>query len=375
MLSFWESQSFLAYDFIVVGSGIVGLSTAANLKERVPSAKILVLEQGIFPSGASTKNAGFACFGSLTEVLADIERIGEAKTLQLIEKRWRGLQTMLHRLGAQAIDFQALGGYELISAKELPALEKIEYINHLVYPLFKQKVYSNVSAKIKEFGFNPNFVKALIFNELEGQINTGKMMQTLLEYVQKQGITVLNNCEVSRIEDLGNQVEVEVNHKIHFSASKVAICTNAFAPKLFPELNIAPGRGQVLITQALDNLPFKGTFHYDEGYYYFRNFENRVLFGGGRNLAFEQETTTEFATTELIMNDLQQKLQEIILPNQTFEIAQTWAGIMAFTPNREPIVRLHSSRVALGVALNGMGVAIGSLVGEEVVGLLIDIAR
>jgi glycine/D-amino acid oxidase-like deaminating enzyme len=371
MLSFWENQSFLVYDFIVVGSGIVGLSVASKLKERVPSAKILVLEQGIFPSGASTKNAGFACFGSLTEVLADIDRIGEAKTLQLIEKRWRGLQKMLQRLSPQAIDFQALGGYELISAKELPALEKIEYVNELVYPIFQQKVYSNVSPKISSFGFNPFFVKALIFNALEGQINTGKMMQALLAYGQKQGITILNNCEVSQIEDLGNQVLVEVNQQTRFKASKVAVCTNAFAPKLFPELNVMPGRGQVLITQPLDKLPFKGTFHYDEGFYYFRNFENRVLFGGGRNLAFAQETTTEFATTELIMNDLQQKLREIILPNHSFEIAQTWAGIMAFTPNREPIVRLHSPRVALGVALNGMGVAIGSLVGEEVAELLI----
>ena len=32
-LSFWEHQSFLKYDYVIVGSGIVGLSTAAHLKE------------------------------------------------------------------------------------------------------------------------------------------------------------------------------------------------------------------------------------------------------------------------------------------------------------------------------------------------------
>ncbi|MCU0445008.1 MAG: FAD-binding oxidoreductase [Microscillaceae bacterium] len=372
MLSFWESQSFVQYDFIVIGSGIVGLSAACSLRERAPQARILVLERGMFPSGASTKNAGFACYGSLTEVLADIARIGEAQTLQLIAKRWQGLQKMLGRLGASNIDFQGLGGYELISEQELSALDKLEYINQLVKPIFGKAVYSAVSAKIAQFGFNPQFVKALIFNELEGQIHTGKMMQALLTYTQKQDIRILNNCQVNRLETIDNEVQITVNEHVHFKAAKVAVCTNAFAPELFPELAIAPGRGQVLVTQPLKNLRFAGTFHYDEGFYYFRNIENRVLFGGGRNLAFAQETTTEFATTDLIMNDLQQKLQEIILPNQSFEIDQTWAGIMAFTPNHEPIVRLHSPQVALGVALNGMGVAIGSLVGAEVAELLVN---
>ena len=42
----------------------------------------------------------------------------------------------------------------------------------------------------------------------------------------------------------------------------------------------------------------KGAFHYDEGYVYFRNIDNRVLLGGGRNLA-KAETTDVFGTTNL----------------------------------------------------------------------------
>ena len=86
-LSFWERDSFLHYDFIVVGGGIIGLSTAISLRTSAPNASILLLERGIFPSGASTKNAGFACFGSLTEILSDCQRIGEDATLDIIEKR------------------------------------------------------------------------------------------------------------------------------------------------------------------------------------------------------------------------------------------------------------------------------------------------
>ena len=73
-LSYWELKSWLTnVDYTIVGSGIVGLNTALNLKKRFPKANILVLERGVLPQGASTKNAGFACFGSLSEILDDLK--------------------------------------------------------------------------------------------------------------------------------------------------------------------------------------------------------------------------------------------------------------------------------------------------------------
>lgn len=49
MFSYWEQQSFLHYDHIVIGSGIVGLSTAIELKDRFPQKRVLVLERSLFP--------------------------------------------------------------------------------------------------------------------------------------------------------------------------------------------------------------------------------------------------------------------------------------------------------------------------------------
>jgi len=50
----------LNYDLIVVGAGFTGLSTAIHFKKHHKKANVLVLDRGIFPSGASSKNAGFA---------------------------------------------------------------------------------------------------------------------------------------------------------------------------------------------------------------------------------------------------------------------------------------------------------------------------
>src|SRR5437764_1278060 len=106
MLSFWERESLLDYDCIVIGSGIVGLSTAISLKEINPSLRVMILERGILPGGASTRNAGFACFGSPTELLADIELDGADAMTALVEKRFLGLGKLRKRLGDKEIGYE-----------------------------------------------------------------------------------------------------------------------------------------------------------------------------------------------------------------------------------------------------------------------------
>ena len=371
MLSFWEQDVFLTYDHIVIGGGIVGLSTAVSIKEMDKSKKVLVLEKGIFPSGASTKNAGFSCFGSLTEVLADLQTMSREEVLDLIKVRWEGLGLLKQRLGAQAIDFRQWGGYELLVGEQVKAVDRIEEINELLYPLFEAQVYSLCDQKIVEFGFNPSRVDQMVYNPFEGQIHTGKMMKRLQAYAASLGVEVYSGVEVDAIKEEENSVRVVVNSDLTFKAERVAICTNAFSKKLLPELPLEPGRGLVLITEPIKGLPFQGTFHYDEGYYYFRNYEDRVIFGGGRNLAYEEETTTTFGINQQILMKLEKDLHEMILPDRQAKIAQTWSGIMAFGKNKQPILRRTSDRVFVGARLGGMGVAIGSQLGLDLAQMML----
>ena len=153
------------------------------------------------------------------------------------------------------------------------------------------------------------------------------------------------------------------------STKKLLFATNGFSKDLFSE-DVQPARAQVLITKPIPNLEIKGTFHLDKGYYYFRNIDNRILFGGGRNLDFQGETTTDFGNTNLIQNELERLLKEVILPNHKFEIEHRWSGIMGMGSTKNPIVKQLSNHVYCGVRLGGMGIAIGSLVGKELADLV-----
>ena len=206
-------------------------------------------------------------------------------------------------------------------------------------------------------------VSVSITNNFEGQIDTGKMAFELLNKVQKLGIKILNNILVENFNETGNQVEVKTD-KIIFKTNKLLIATNGFSNQLLNE-KVTPARAQVLITKPIKNLHIKGIFHLDKGYYYFRNINNRILFGGGRNLDFKTEETSEFGETKIIQNQLKMILKETILPNTNFEIEQSWSGIMGVGNQKKSIVNPISGNVFCGIRLGGMGIAIGSLIGKE----------
>lgn len=360
--SYWELKEwFTDIDFTIVGSGIVGLNCALNLKKKYPNAKVLILEKGMLPQGASTKNAGFACFGSLSELIDDLKTHSEAEVLSLVEKRWEGLQLLRHNLGDKNIGFEENSGFELFQSESFyeQCISRKEEVNQLLKPIFKKDVFS-ISANIFNFqNIHHNYIK----NQFEGQIDTGKMMLKLLEEVQKLGVRLLNNIAVEEFSAQHNHVEVKTD-QITFKSNRLLIATNGFAHQLIKE-DVQPARAQVIITKPIENSHIKGTFHLNEGYYYFRNIDNRVLLGGGRNLDFKTEETTEFGQTEIIQNELDRILKEIILPHTEFEIEHRWSGIMGVGKQKKAIVKEISKNVYCGVRLGGMGIAIGSLVGKE----------
>jgi len=191
----------------------------------------------------------------------------------------------------------------------------------------------------------------------------------LIEKAGSLGIRIINSCPVQQIysDEKGIRLETAAGN---FFSRKLLFCTNAFIGQHFPELDVVPGRGQVLITKPIKNLKLKGTFHYDKGFYYFRNVGERVLLGGARNLDFEGEKTTEFGESPEIQAALHHLLQEVILPDQSFEIEQKWSGIMAFGSAVDPIIRQLQPNIFCAVRGHGMGIAIGSETGEELAEML-----
>lgn len=363
--SYWEYKTWFAnIDFAVIGSGIVGLNCALALRRKFPKRKIVVFERGVLPSGASTKNAGFACFGSISEILDDLKNHSENEVVELVKSRVEGLVLLRETLGDLQMDYQQHGGFELFTEDNTELFEncrsQLPEVNQLLKPIFNAKVFSE---KENHFGFEKIHAK-LIYSEFEGQIDTGKMMLGLIHKTLENNILILNGCEITDISENSDSVLLQINKTLDIRARKVFIATNGFAKQFIAE-DVKPARAQVLVTEPIANLQFKGVFHLDRGYYYFRNIENRILLGGGRNLDFKTEETTEMKVTSIIQNKLEELLKTVILPHQNVVIENRWSGIMGVGGLKKPIVKEISTNVSCGVRLAGMGVALGSSIGKK----------
>ncbi len=376
MISIWERETFFArQDVIIAGSGFTGLWSAFYLKKKHPNLKITLVDRSIVPAGASTRNAGFASFGSLSELVRDAQTSGTDQMLQLVAMRFKGLEKIRKHFDDKAIDFDNCGGYELFedgkpTTEELR--ENMAYLNSLLHPITDAKrTFRLADENLALFGFGQSM--HLVKNKLEGYLHPGKLVQALLQKVQALGVIVLNGIEIEEINEGQNSVVLTTNQPLNLSTSQLLLCTNAFTKTLLPELDIVPARGQILVTSLIKNLPFKGAFHSDEGFYYFRTLGDRVLLGGGRHKAFQQETTTDMQLSEFIQNDLESYLANVILPHykNEYSIDYRWAGIMGFGQEKAPIVKQISSGVFCAVGLGGIGVALAPVVAKEVTAMML----
>lgn len=366
MLSYWEKSSFIHHDLIIVGSGIVGLSTALHYQLAHPEKKVAVIERGLFPSGASTKNAGFVCFGSISELAENARTDSQDELFSLVEKRYKGGLELRQLLGDTAIDYRPVGGYELDFNSDLH--ERMATFNDWLKPLFKSPVFSDARDKIPTFGFNQMKVKGLVKNQFEGSIDTGKMMDAFARKAREAGVQFYTQTEVLRYVEQTNGVEVAVSTaegSLQLFTGQLALCTNAFTKALLPEADLEPGRGMVLVTKPLTWAPPQGTFHYHSGYNYFRNAGNRILLGGARHLDLKGETTTKEGINSRLESQLKEDLKSFIAPERPLEIDYAWSGIMAFGEGKAPLLLHPSPRVHAAVRLGGMGVALGTGLGKE----------
>ena len=390
-ISVWEQSTYFApKDLVIVGCGFVGLWTAYEAIHQNPKLNITILERGTIPSGASTRNAGFSCFGSVSELISDIQLMGEAAMLETVKMRYDGLERIQEVFKAKEIDYNQWGGYELFEGKKgakndesgLYDISKLEsdiaYLNKILAPALKTPkkngkylpIYTNASKDIKKLGFQG--IEALAFNQLEGQLNSAKLVLALQKAVQAKGVQILFNTEVKKFKNHKKGVTITTNLEAVLETKQFLVCTNGFAKQLIPSLDVVPARGQVFVTEPIKNLKFKGCFHFDEGYYYFRNLGNRLLLGGARNADFKNEKTYSLETSATIQKVLEDFMMQRILPkgSKKPKIELRWSGTMGMGSIKKPIIEQLQPNVYCAVRMSGMGVAIAPIVAKKALKLM-----
>lgn len=339
--------------------------TALRLKKKYREAKVAVADNSGGEDSASVKNAGFACFGSPSEVLHDMKIMGEEDALHLFKKRWKGIRYIEKNYG-KACDFLDVTGYEVFPEDKVPLFRKcVQSISGLN---LKLNGITGFDKTYKVDGANHGFkgLENQIHIKGEGQLNPAKLHAHLRKLCSQAGVLFYNSFKATSLQQNQSLWKVESQHH-WLNAAHLINCTNGFTNTWMPIPQVQPARAQVFITSPIEKMPIQGNFHMDEGFYYFRNVGNRLLLGGARNVDIKGETTTELEVTPTIQDTLEQVLRNNLLPNEKVEIEHRWSGIMGIRANKKPTVEMHDNRLWSIVGLSGMGVALAPILAKELV--------
>lgn len=361
--SFWEHQNIeYPCDITIIGAGIVGLSTAISLKESNPDWSIKILERGANPYGASTKNAGFACFGSVSELMEDIKLNGIDQCKGLLRMRWQGLEILKKRVPHDVMHYRNCGGTEYFKPSDdalaTSCMDQIDYYNELI----ANTLELNNCYSIEKQSLFGKFSRKCIVNQCEGVLNPVLMMKKLALTALNLGVHLHYGIDIASINIQDNALIYQDHRTIHYH--KLIVCTNGFAANLLPNLNVKPARNQVLITQPQSHIKLDSAYHLDQGYIYFRQIDSRILLGGGRNIDPVGETTDHFGHSDQIQEYLMGFLEQYLDVSRT-AVDYWWSGILGIGDSKFPIVEFIGDDVLVGVRMGGMGVAIGSYIGEQ----------
>lgn len=368
--SIWEYEAYhRSWDICIVGSGITGLSTGISILESRPELNVLIVDRWFIPLGASTRNAGFSCFGSPSEILDDISSMGEDAALSLVKMRWNGLQLLQKRLENSNAQYESNGGYELYHSEEFENIHsQLPYLNQFME-------HATGIAEVFHSSQIPSGIRGFsnaIYNPHEGQLHPGFMIEHLKQKYLDLGGRLITGLQIDKIEEAGDRVYLRSKVAIPIESKQVIVTTNAFAAELLPDLDVHGARNLVLATQPIEGLTWKGCFHFEKGFYYFRNIGKRILLGGARNTDFLNEDTEDFGTNPRILQALENFLFTHLADRNTCTVDYQWSGIIAVGNQKLPIIRSISPRLFVGVRCSGMGIALASVIGEDLKDLVLQ---
>lgn len=368
--SYWERSILLRkFDFLILGAGLIGKQISLKIKAKYPHARVGIVDRSPISYGASTRNAGFACFGSVSEIADDLKNSSTNEVMALLNKRYQGINLLVQTFGADNIGYRNTGSYEIFtnSSDFSDAQNQVDHINALLSETIGHQdtfQWQNIEH------FKMKCMDQCLYNPLEGMINSGMLNETISNLVHQAGIIPLYGLNITSLHPSNNRYTLLSEDGYELTCNQLIVANNAFSSQLLPELDVIPARGQIILTQPLDHIPFDGIFHHDKGYIYFRNIDNRILLGGARNVFKDTEQTYDFSGSDDLYEYLYQFLTNTILPNQSVEIDMHWSGIMAMGAEKLPIVKRVDQHLTLCVRMSGMGVALGPILSEEVLELL-----
>ena len=318
-------------DVLIVGAGISGLSAAFWLRRHQPDLRVAVVDRGRVGSGASGRNAGFMTCGSIAHFDRHVERLGVDTALSLWNLTRDNHEALLREgLLDEACDYRRTGAYSL--SRDGARLEKLAAAAQTL-AAHGQEVRRLGPTELPLPGFAGGYWYAG-----DGQLDPVRLLSSLR---RRCGASILEGVHVQGLDPGADRVLVRTDLG-ELCASNVVLATNAYTPDLCDALApwVRPVRAQALATAPV-SLRLPGPIYALDDWAYLRqDSEARVILGGFRPLAAEEEIGTEDHLHPAVHGALDGFIERHVSPACTSPARAElrWSGALGYAPDALPVI-------------------------------------
>ena len=331
----------------IVGGGIAGLSAAYALARE--GARVMVVERSGVATGATGRNAGFVLAGVGENFVAACRRYGPERATRV----WRF--TMTNRVLLRSVARRHGIDCDLAWNGSLQMAGDEEEWGEI------RESARQLTGHGVRVSLDPERCAARY--EEDGELHPVRFARGLAAAAESRGARIHEGTDARSVRP-----DAVATDGGTIRAGSVLVCTNGYAEHLVPRSRVVPIRGQMLATAPLGRRVFACPVYAHRGYRYWRQTaDGRVLVGGWRNTALEEETGEEARPTDRI----QSQLDAFLLEHRVdAAVTHRWAGIMGFSHDGLPYIGRRSDGVFVLGGFAGHGNAFAIAGGELVASLI-----
>jgi glycine/D-amino acid oxidase-like deaminating enzyme len=346
-------------DIAVLGGGVTGVAAAYFLASR--GCRVTLVERGAVASGATGRNAGFLLAGiaSCYSVAAKSHGRERAKLLWRLSLDNHALLRSL--VEGERIDcLHARNGSHTLALSEQEAKALRRSASMMAEDGFRAELLDDTDAARR---FPGSGALGGLFNPEDGEVHPVRLVRGLAAAAERRGARIFESTPVLQVETSPSSVTLRTE-KGRLQATMLLLASNAWTPLLHPFFRgaIVGMRGQMFATAPAPRRLVPTPVYADFGFEYFRQLpDGRILAGGGRRAALDEELTYAETPTEPVQQAIARFLASCFPGAARLPVTHRWAGLMGFScdelPSVGPVPGPVNVYVSAGYHGHGLGFA------------------
>ena len=358
----------LTSDYLIIGAGYTGLSTARKLSEIDNSKKIIIIDAQLAGEGGSSRNSGYLVDTTLNDGFISNKDIKNYKKKVKIYNL--GIEAVKRYVKEYQVDCDWNDSGKYFASSKLEDEEKAKSFSNLLTNLnFGNKILYKEDLK-KNLG--TSFYSIGVYTNGGILLNPAKLVRSMIDTLP-ENIELFENTQLFNWKARNHKIECQFkNNKI--ITNKIIFCNNGFLRSLNIKKNYSfPITLTASMTRPLSDKEFQSIGSPLEwGVLPIRPMGATIRLTKDRRILIRN--TAEIRNPNLMNeNDLSKRVKlhnsgiKKRFPNLPDNLIEdSWSGIVCRSGNSSQIFEKIDKNIYVAGCYNGSGIGVGTLFGEQI---------